>query len=206
MAEWDDILDYSDIEVSSLSSSSAVEDEPPAVVEAARDAQRRMASYVGHRLMIHSHTQGIQRWQWTQDDVTDSVKAWADHQPVVEISSGDVDVRFGKDRFTKEYRDDLKVTYFAGYIREDQSLSDLPTSSSDPLDGLSTEPPTLPPDIRRVAIRLTLYELNVAEHRSGMGTTTASVGGGNSITIEGPDPSFPERQLSQLDPYRRPGF
>lgn len=206
MAEWDDILDYSDIEVSSLSSSSAVEDEPPAVVAAARDAQRRMASYIGHPLMIHSHTQGIRRWQWTQDDVEDGVKAWADHQPVVEVSSGDVDVRFGGDRFTKEHRDDLKVTYFAGYIREDQSLSDLPTSSNDPLDGLSTEPPTLPPDIRRVAIRLTLYELNVAEHRSGMGTTTASVGGGGSVTIEGPDPGFPERQLSQLDSYRRPGF
>jgi hypothetical protein len=206
MAEWDDILEYSDIEVSSLSSSSAVEEEPHAVVEAAQDAQQRIATYIGHPVMIHSHTQGIQRWEWTEDDVEDGMKAWADHQPVVEIESGDVGVRFGGDRLIKDYRDDLKTTYFAGYIREDQSLSDLPTSGGDPLEGLTTEPPTLPPDIRRVAIRLTLYELNRAEHRSGMGTTTASIGGGDSITIEGPDPGFPERQLSQLDPYRRPGF
>lgn len=208
MADYDDILNYTDIEVSSLASSAPVADEPAAVQEAAEDAQARMESYVGHPLMVHSHTQGIQRWEWTADEVQSDykVKAWADRQPVVEIKSGDPSIRFGNDRFLNDHRDDLTVTYFAGYIRKDQSLAGLPTGSGDPLDGLTTEPPTLPRDVRRVAIRLTLFELNLAEHRAGMGTTTAAVGGGDTITIEGPDPEFPMRQLRQLDSYKRPSF
>jgi hypothetical protein len=208
MADYSKFLTTSEIDTAALASSDAAKDEKVVVSRLISDVQRRIESYISQPLMIHRDTQGIRRWEWSEDEVQDgdfAVYAWADHRPVVQVD-GEVSVRFSKDRFVKDHRDDLRVDYFAGYVRDDTDLADLPTASGEELDGLSERPPTLPQDIRRVAIKLVLYELNQAEHRQGMGTTTAAIGGGESITIEGPDPGFPERQLKQLDPYKRPAF
>lgn len=208
MADFGKILTTSEVDIAALAASDAAKDEKVVVSRLIGDVQRRIESYISQPLTIHRDTQGIRRHEWVEDEVQDddfAVYAWADHRPVVQVD-GDVDARFSNDRFVKDHRDDLKVDYFAGYVRSDIDLADLPTATGEKLEGLSERPPTLPQDIRRVAIKLILYELNQAEHRAGMGTTTAAIGGGDSITVEGPDPGFPERQLRQLDPHKRPSF
>jgi hypothetical protein len=209
MADYTDILTPQEIDTEALAASDAAQDEKVVVSRLIGDVQRRIESYISQPLTVHRHTQGVRRWDWVEDEVQSdvgnfAVAAWADHQPVVEVVNGDVSARFSGDRFVKDHRDDLKVEFFAGYVRQDVALADLPNSDGERLDGLTERPPTLPQDIRRVAVKLVLYELNQAEHRQGMGTTTAAIGGGDTITVEGPDPGFPERQLRQLDPYKRP--
>jgi len=208
MGQFDQILTVFEVQDAALSSSTAVEDDPAQVQEAILDVQDRISTYIDQPVMIHKRTQGIATHDWLEDEVEDTTqyRVWADARPVVEVDNPtEVTIRFDEQQLVREKSENTKAVYFAGWKRRDQALSDLPTSSGEDLDGLTTEPPTLPRDIRRIAIRLVLFTLNEAEHSAGMGSTSTTVQGG-SITVDGPDQSFVRTQMRKLDAYKRSPF
>jgi len=176
------------------------------VKEAILDAQGLIENHLHQKVMVHRTTQLVEPRDWLVDERTDTtkVRAWAETQPVVQVvSPPELSVRIGGSRqFVRNEAQVTEAEYFAGWRRRDQALSDLPTGTDERLDGLTTEPPPLPGEIRRVALNLTLYALNEAEHAPGITDRQQATGAG-TVTISGPDPGFEQRQLRKLDRYRR---
>ena len=188
---WDDILTVEEVQDAALASSSAVEENPSDVVEdAVRDAQDRIATYLGMDPMVHRLKQGIRAHEWLEDETLDPVqwRAWADHQPAVEVQSpAEVTIRHDGLQFLRDEPKALTADYHAGWRRSDQTLSDLDGSNSGDLTDLTTEPPALPGDIRRTAIALTLFQIVDAEHGQAIGQMTQAVGTAGTITVQGTD-------------------
>jgi hypothetical protein len=96
---------------------------------------------------------------------------------------------------------------FAGYRRPDQVLSTpgpdestLPTGTDEPLDGLSTLPPTVPPLVSDVAVQLCLMRLTM-QADGLVGTRSVSQQQGEfSLTVQRLDDpkAFETRQLNRL--------
>jgi len=202
--ESDDILTVQEVQEDALESSSAVEDNAQEVVERAiRDAQDRIVSYLHRPVIASVITESIGRYDWVRDEkptggafADTRYLAWAKVQPVVEVDSPeDVEVFLDQSRLVHDRQEALKVTYIAGWKRRDQAKADLDVSPDQ-------TPPNLPNDIRRVALKLALFELAEAQHGAGIGQVTQAVGNGQTTTVQGPDSGYVDRQLSRLDSYR----
>jgi len=199
-----DLLTVQEVQDAALSSSSAATDNPSGVVEEAiRDVQGAITDYLGMAPIVHDRTERIEHHEWREDDTaTNSDKnwiAWARHQPIVEVESpSDVSIYFDSRRFEHDKPDDLRVRYFAGYKRSDQISGEQQSRLTD----LGTTPPNLPNDIRRVAIKLTLFELTEMEHGAGIGQVQQAVGQGQQTTVEGTDAQFVRRQLRRLSGHK----
>lgn len=204
--EWDDLLTVAEVQNAALSSSGAATDNPNSVVEGAiRDAQRRITSYLGQDPIVHRLKQNVRAYEWTQDpsDPNDDYRAWARHKPIVEVQSPtDISIRHDNQQFLINSPDDEQIDYHAGWIRSDQELGDVDGTNSGTLTDLTTEPDTLPNDIRRTGILITLFYIGTSEHGAGIGQITHSVGAGGTITVDGPDPSFEARQLRRIQTYK----
>lgn len=203
---WDDILTLSEVQDDSISSSSAVADNPNNVVEGAiRDAQDRIADHIGRDPIVHRTKDGLRYDDWEVDDTKDPAKyrAWADDWPLVEIQSpSEVSIRRDNRQFLRDTRKVTEVDYHAGWKRRDQSLSDIDGTNSGTLTALTTAPNDLPRDIRRTALKLTLFYLTEAGHQVGIGRVEQVVGSGGTMTVEGVDTGFVERQLRRLNKYK----
>lgn len=127
---------------------------------------------------------------------TDTKIAQADEWPVVEpITTGlAVGPKPHLLKIDTENADAGEFTYWAGYLRPDQSASDFA--------GLTDPPDRLPGDIRRVAIALAIYEL-VRATDGLIGRSRVQTSGPVSITVDGSDRGFPKRELARLDSYKR---
>lgn len=195
-----DILTLSELRDDALSSSSAVVDESAVTVRAIRDAQDTIRTYIGQDPMVHRLTQAVRGYEWSEDptDPNDNVRAWADHQPIVEVETSDISIRHDDRQFLRSSRKNVQIDYFAGWKRRDQDLSDLQGELPD----LDTEPENVPQDIRRTAVMLTLYYIGTSEHGAGIGQISHTVGASGSITVDGPDPSFERRQLKRISGYK----
>lgn len=198
------IITVSEVEQEALSSTQVPSDEGIATERAIEEAQARIAGYLRRPVMIHETTEGIERW--LKDELRENywryrTKAW----PIVQVQSDEYSIRHDDRHLTRDTRRKETVTYFAGWKRRRQSLSDLPTGGGEALDGLTTEPPTVPSDIRRVALKLTLHELIQTEEGVGIQTLTEATAGGTT-TVNGPDPQTPMRLLDSISHYRSDPF
>ena len=198
------ILTVSEVREEALSSTQVPGEEGIATERAIGEAQARIAGYLRRPVMIHKATEGIERWmrdRLRENEYRYRTKAW----PIVQVESTEYGIRHDQRHLTRESKRRETVTYFAGWKRRSQSLSDLPTSGGEPLEGLGTEPPTVPGDIRRVALKLTLHELIQTEEGVGIQTLTEATGGGTT-TVNGPDPQTPRRLLNSISHYRSDPF
>jgi len=204
--QWDDILTVQEVQDAALGSTSTVDDNPDGVVEGAiRDAQDRIATYLSMDPIVHRRKESVALHDWIKDKTLDPTqhRAWASHQPVVEVESpSEVSVRHDSRQFLRQSPRPLTVDYFAGWKRSDQSLSDFNGTNSGTLTELGTEPSDLPGDIRRSVIALVLFELVDAEHGALIGQMQQAVGSAGTITVEGTDRTFVDRQLRRLEPYQ----
>jgi hypothetical protein len=200
-----DILTPSAVVDAAMQGTSAPEEFPAEVQREIRDVQDQMASYVGYPLMATRHTQGIRRYDWLIDETQDDTWRWhADRVPVVEVlSPSGISIRFDEQQLTTDEPDAVHVTYVAGYRRQNQALSDLPTGSGEALDGLTVEPPALPGVIRSVALRLTIARITDVAAGTLGARREAAVGSQDLVTIEGMDRGFEQREMRKLDPYKR---
>jgi len=198
------ILTVPDVEQEALGSTSVPGEARLVTERAIEEAQARVAAFLRRSVMIHKATEGARDWR--RDEAGDKrwrhrTRAW----PVVQVETSDYDARFDDRHLVTSTRESDQVAYFAGWKRRDQSLSDLPTGLGEALDGLTKEPPTVPGDIRRVALKLTLHELIQAEEGIGIQTLTQATGGGTA-TVNGPDPQAPRRLLESISSYKTSPF
>ena len=198
------ILTVPDVEQEALGSTSVPGGEGLVTQRAIDEAQARVARFLRRPVMIHKATEGT--GAWLRDETGDNrwrhrARSW----PVVQVETSGYDGRFDDRHLTTSTPEADQVTYFAGWTRRNQSLSDLPTGPGEPLEGLTTEPPTVPQDIRRVALKLTLHELIQTEEGIGIQTLTQATGGGVA-TVNGPDPQAPRRLLNSISSYKTSPF
>lgn len=207
MAQFSDILtrdqlirdaDKSEALFESYSLSS---EEEALIDEAIRDATSDIERYLDRSVVVRKVDQGFNRYDWRYDRKQDADKywAWAEQWPLVEVSTSNVSIQSRSDR--KLERDKQKtevVTYFAGYRREGQSLSDLQNQWSN----LSTEPNRLPGAIRRVGLVIALhYILRARSGDLGFDTVTQTVGP-QQVEVR-TDRGFVDNQLKRLQRFRR---
>lgn len=136
--------------------------------------------------IIHRTKQGVTRREWLRDDVQEDTtyRAWANERPVVQVvSPSDVSVRYDNKQLLRDDREASIVEYFAGWKRRDTSASDLPTGTGEDLDGLTETVPTLPDDIRRIALILVLYEIGRIEYGTAVQQTTQTIGNQGEATM-----------------------
>jgi TusA-related sulfurtransferase len=198
------ILTVADVEQEALGSTSVPGEEGLVTQRAIEEAQARVAAFLRRPVMIHKATEGAGNWH--RDETGD--KRWryrGRSWPVVQVETSGYDARFDDRHLVASTPESDQVTYFAGWKRRDRSLSDLPTGSGEALEGLTTEPPTVPGDIRRVALKLTLHELIQTEEGIGIQTLSQATGGGVA-TVNGPDPQAPRRLLKSISSYRTSPF
>jgi len=158
----------------------------------------------GRGTIVRERIQAIEGHEWSYSDVVEDYLAWADQRPVVEVNlhaDDDLDdvtiPRHTSRKLEIGSSDAGTVRYFGGYTRPNQALADLPTGGGDDLDGLSTEPPDMPRQIRTVAINLSLHVLqNRAE--GNLGRRVQQTFGQQQVTVEGADPQYTRRQLRRL--------
>jgi len=199
-----EILTASEIAEEALSSTTVPDEKRNVTERAIAEAQARIARYLRRPVMIHKAAEGAR--DWLQDETSDRrwryrTQSW----PVVQVETSGYNIRFDNRHLATSTPKADQVMYFAGWKRRDQSLSDLPTGSGKSLSGLTKEPPTVPGDIRRVALKLTLYELIQTEDGVGVQTLSQATGGGVA-TVNGPDPQTPRRLLESVSSYKTSPF
>jgi hypothetical protein len=168
------------------------------------DVTDTIDSYLDRGLIVKPYTKRYKYEDWKWDYSQDRFYAWAHEWPVVQITSTTSSFTLSDDKrrlFSESpvYAED--ISYFAGYRRADQSLSDL--QAVDGLSALTTLPALLPRDIRRAAIKLAVFEIQIMI--TGMTTRmdrTQRIAGGN-IDLRAPITDQRPVILNQIRRYRR---
>lgn len=208
MAQYSDILtrdqlirDADKSEALFDSAGSLTSDEETLIDEAIRDATSDVERYLDRYVVVHKVDQGFNAYDWRYDrkQHADKYWAWAEEWPIVEVSTSNVSIQSRNSR--KLERDKQKtevVTYFAGFRREGQTLSDLQNQWGN----LSTKPSRLPGAIRRVGLVIALhYILRARSGDLGFDTITQTVGP-QQVEVR-TDRGFVDNQLSRLEGFRR---
>jgi hypothetical protein len=195
---YTDLVTYEEVQERAMSSDRSITDEPPAVVGIISSVSRSIESYLHRRLTASVHTQAIMLEEWKRERIDDTHVAWTEQWPITEVLT-DGYTRFDKQKVAGD-ADSLRVSYIAGYLRQDQEISDLQGQ----VPQATETPPTLPGDITDVALRLVLYYVSETGAGSlGLGQKEQAVGSGNALTVRGQDPAFVTREMSRLDRYKR---
>lgn len=198
------MLTVQQVQAAAQGASDDVTDNPDGVVEQAiRAVQGLIESHLDKPLLAHERTERVRREEWMEDETASGSElewvAWADHQPVIEVESPDeVSLYFDHRHFVRERPEPTRVRYFAGWRRNDQTGGEQQAR----FDDLDTKPDPLPNDIRRVAIKLVIFQIEHAGQVPGITDREIAFGGGQSIRTSGVDSSFVERELSRLDSYK----
>jgi len=195
---YTDLTTYSEVQARAMEADATIDAEQAEVEAIITEASTRIASYLNRDVIATAHKQRIYRNAWAHEPIGGSYVAWADQWPVVEVLT-DGYSRLD-DRKIEGNTDDVLIEYVAGYIRADQSLTDVQGRIPD----ATQTPDTLPTDIRNVCIRLVLYEVaETADDSLGLGQKEQAIGGANTLTVRGRDSAFYSRELAKLDRYKR---
>lgn len=175
-------------------------DEETLIDEAIRDATSDIERYLDRTVVVDKIDQGANYSDWRLDRKQDATKytLWAEQWPVVQVETSNVSIHRNSRKLERDKQTTEVVTYFAGYRREGQTLSDLQTQYS----ALSTTPNRLPGAIRRVALVLSLhYILRARSGDLGFSEVTQTVGP-QQVTVR-TDQGFVREQLSRIERFRR---
>ena len=165
-----------------------------------REVTSVMEGLLGRNIIADKHEQYFQYENWDYDRARDRYFIRS-NWPVVEIdttgftpgkslNSRDNDIIVYTNRFSG------LVTYYSGYKREDQTLSDF----SSALPDLGTEPGNVPYDIRAVAIKGVLHRL--AEQNQGPGQRSRTINPAvQSTTVTEPLRTFLMRIVKERIPH-----
>lgn len=181
-----DLVTYSEVQARAMEADATIDSQQTEVEGVISDISARIESHLYRELLSHEITQRIYRAQWMREPIEDAFVVWASAWPVVSVSTDG----FSRldDRKIKGRRDDVAITYTAGYKRVGEG---------------GTEP-ELPNDIRNVCLRLVLFEVSeTADDMLGLGQREQAIGNGNQLTVRGRDRDFQQRELAKLDHYKR---
>lgn len=180
---------------------SLTSDEETLIDESIRDATNDIERYLDRTVIVRKVDQGINRSKWRHDTGQADTKyvAWAREWPLVQVETSNVKRNRNLRKLERSSPTTEVVTYFAGYHREGQSLSDLQNE----LPNLSTLPDRLPGAIRRVALVLSLhYILRARSGNLGVGDTITQTVGPQQVQIN-TTRRFVDDQLHKLSQFRR---
>lgn len=132
-----------------------------AAILAIRDVTEAIESYLDRRLIVRKHDIDIPSHKWAENNALDDMQYYPPNWPVVQVETSGVSISNDSERFLSNTKKD-EVEFYAGYKRRDQTVGDggdNDLTAEDGLSGLTETPDELPYDIRRVAVRLVMFEL-----------------------------------------------
>ena len=200
-----------------------------AISEAILDVTGYVENYLDRQLVVRKYKQWIEYYDWHSTGTRyGTYECYALHWPIVEIVSVysntskeivDDDVVTLEEaplipkryqRFITRYPGNYELEYYAGYKREHSTLTgiqaytDPDDASETPLSGLTSLPPTLPYEIRKIVTELVLERLYKASNQL-FGTPKRSGRTGDERTgVEANrDTGRFRHRLADLTKYRR---
>lgn len=169
-----------------------------AAILAIRDVTEAIESYLDRKLMVRKWDVDIQRWQWEENKALGKVQHLPGHWPVVQVETAGVTISNDGVRLLAGDRKD-EAELYAGYKRRDQALADLQGE----LPALTETPDELPYDIRRVAMRLVMYELTQALQNTYAVSSVTKTAGGATAEITKARADVYAEELARLSTHRR---
>lgn len=168
-AEGQDAFDFDIADADTLSALENIINQVTSMIEGANGLNRQ--------LITRQYTHYFNYGDWDYDQSRELWFVPAPQWPIVEIDTSGFTAGVSKESFQNEAdlilytsRFSGAVTYYAGYKRSEQVLSDFNATDPPNLTDLATLPGDLPYDIRGVAINAALMML--AERRQGPGQRT----------------------------------
>lgn len=217
---WQAAITASDVERDNLGapySGSSQEDTDSSINQAILDIQGMVETYLRRPLIVrefheivpsshYKYTLGYEKWEviLKNDPVVEIVSASTPSSPELKNAFDlDEDTYAGYKVLSESFHVGLRVSYFAGWRRhEDTTLSEL-RNYTDKHAQLHNLPPVLPMDIRSVITEMVLHRLNLARNQQfGIGQKVQSVAGA-SLRFDAPEGGFYTRRLRLLKPYMR---
>ena len=161
------------------------------------EVTRSIESILDRNIIVIQHRQYTQYSHWRYDNARGSYWVYADAMPIVEIdtagfSSGKSNASRLNDIITYSSGFSGAITYYSGWKRPEQTLSDLNAELPD----LGTLPSNVPEDIRSVAIQGIMHRISERNHGPGMRSRTISPAV-QTVTINSPMMNFLEDAVNR---------
>lgn len=157
------------------------------------DVTQAIETYLDRAIICRQHTEYVAGWRWNYDEARSKYVFVPSSYPIVEITTSNV-AASEDGRYLVAGSRVSKLVYTAGWKRRDQDKTTFGTSA-DPVD--------LPDDIRRVAIRLALYEMQDALQGTHATRRTQLNTGEFSATVDEKREDVYSKELVKLNKYRR---
>jgi len=160
----------------------------------------RITDWLNTAIIATSFTQVVQKDEWHLNEAydTDPYEAYLQHTPVTEVLTDDYSAR--RDYFVASDSSNAEVIeYVAGYLRPDQTLSDLQGEVAD----ATVAPGTIPRQIQSACARLVAYRL-IESKNNLQGRTQVDQGiGSQGNVVTSMQADFMQRVLNELTTFRR---
>lgn len=155
------------------------------------------------KLMIQQHTQRVYLKDWCYDPVLETYRAWAYQWPLVQVDTEGVTIGNDGSWLLTDSPDNMLVSYWHGYRREEHNLEILHDKFELDDAGLTTEPDCLPADLCTLAIEIALFLF--AEIGKGVGSSERQMDiVSQVITTRGLDQFWVSNRVNDLySTYRR---
>lgn len=169
-----------------------------AAINTIKDVTEAIESYLDRKLIVRKWDIDIPVWKWEDNKALDDMQHYPRHWPVVQVVTSGVSISNDGVRLLSNTTQD-EVEFYAGYRRREQDL----TALQNDLASLTSLPAELPYDIRRVAFRLVMYELSMAQQNIyALSSVTKTAGGATAEITKARSDVYGE-ELSKLHSHRR---
>ena len=212
------LLLTSDVERDSIGANTPLDffSQSDAVETAITDVQSMVETYLDRILTVRKSVQIVDyaRWQiqWSFNYSLGFLQEYplvkilnvedSDGEDITDEYSIPVVTKYKEHRIQGQSRvsNNIQVTAYTGYRREDQTLADI-QALGDEYDDLDVLPPKLPSDIRGIITKLVLNRLTLAS-TGQLGTGQKVMGGVDDVRLSEPASDFESDCLVRLADYR----
>lgn len=185
-----------DIDLTDKSAKIALGDSYREMAEVAiKDAVSSIESYLDKTIRLTKNTIYILSDDWHYNESRGKYEYIPDNIPIVQVLTDGV-------TFDNPYllsdSPEKKVEYYSGYRRSDQTLEAL----QDEFKDLTVLPDIVPGVIRRVCVKLAIYEIVIAYDRLiGYASSEKNIAGVQTVVSK--DSTEYQRELDRLESWRR---
>lgn len=201
------LITASEVETAAMSNFSEVDftgSDQDHVEDIIEDVTDSIEQYLDRRVIVRKYKdQPVPAWRWNYDEIREDYVHMPPNRPIVQVETDGVSVG------TDEHGEDVyllsgntqeeEVTFYAGYKRGGQTLSDLQSAIDDTLD---TTPDDIPGAIRRAALKLVLYEIDLELQAMHAKSSRDVNNAGSLITLNQPRTDVYEQELDKIAQYR----
>jgi hypothetical protein len=175
-------------------------------IDAIQDVTDAIESYLDRTLIVRKVDIDIPDYKWTENEALEKMQFYPAHNPIVQVATSGVSASNDKNRLLANSEAN-EVTYYGGYKRKEQTVGEDEStdidSAANGLDELTETPPNCPNDIQRVAFRLVMYELTMAEQNSFAVASSTKKSGQATTEFTRSRQDVYDQELEKLYNYRR---